>query len=280
VKEPSETMESMTHICLLCDDKREFPSKENLTAHCKSVHVQSGKKFSSPFPCPECRRCGVPDQSITSVSSWIRHVATAHRPNHLPKSWMSWSRRQIPPKTLTGLNASLKKSTKSHFCLLCGDGHSFYNKGNLTEHCKKVHVETGEFDIPFACPACLQLGEPTHLITTPSSWSSHVEMAHGKDNAPTLRTDPSPCRNTLCPFCGLVRSGRHRSNHVRNGPDSAIFSKPFHCHVCLKSSQHGDSKESLLIDGCSAWNAHVFSAHSERSRTWTVGLQPARVRSI
>lgn len=29
-----------------------------------------------------------------------------------------------------------------------------------------------------------------------------------------------------------------------------------------------------MIDGCSAWNAHVFSAHGENSRIWTVGIMP------
>jgi len=29
-----------------------------------------------------------------------------------------------------------------------------------------------------------------------------------------------------------------------------------------------------MIDGCSAWNAHVFSAHDEKSEAWTVGIKP------
>jgi len=72
---------------------RQFASQHSLTEHCKKVHVKTGK-FSKPFPCPECRRCGKPDHSITSASSWSSHVAMVHGRDYMPNL------RTVPQPTL------------------------------------------------------------------------------------------------------------------------------------------------------------------------------------
>lgn len=33
-----------------------------------------------------------------------------------------------------------------------------------------------------------------------------------------------------------------------------------------------------MIDGCAAWNAHVLSAHVEKSEIWTVGIDPVAMK--
>jgi hypothetical protein len=82
---PGPPMRNETPVCLLCDDRCPFDSQKALTMHFKTVHVKNGKRFDKTFPCPECRRCGKPDQSITSISSWNRHVAMVHGRENMPK---------------------------------------------------------------------------------------------------------------------------------------------------------------------------------------------------
>ena len=174
-----------------------------------------------------------------------------------------------------GVSSAPSESNKTAICLLCEDRPSFTFKFNLTAHCKMKHVETGRFNKAFPCPECRRLGNPEHLITTPWSWSSHVETAHHRDNAPTLRTDPRPPQMMLCPFYGLISSGKHQSGHVRDGATSTIILSPFPCLACRKDSRSSSSSnQDVMIDGCSAWNAHVFSAHDEKSEVWTVGIKP------
>jgi hypothetical protein len=280
-------------VCLLCDDRRSFASQRALTEHCKTVHVKNGRKFDKPFSCPECRRCAMPDHSITCASAWTSHVAMAHGRANIPKlrtvlrptpsetkpdSHILLTRDDVESSRLVEAPAAVPRSNQKPVCLLCDDRRSFSLKSNLTAHCKTKHIERGEFSRPFPCPECRRCHKPDHLVTTPSSWSSHVESAHGRANAPTLRSEPAPSRTTLCPFCGLISSGKHRANHIRDGPASGIFSKPFPCQACRSDSQPGGGNQDVMIDGCSAWNAHVFSAHVEISRAWSVGTQPVGIK--
>lgn len=233
------------------------------------------------------------DRIITSTRSWSSHVAMDHGRKNVPKL------RTVPQPTLdetkqdtdlslaysdmeenlpVEISSAASESNKTAICLLCRDRPSFNFKSNLTAHCKTKHVKTGRFNKAFPCPECCRRGNPDHLITTPSSWSSHVELAHGRANAPTLRTEPAPPKTMLCPFYGRFSSGKHRSGHVRDGPASSIFSKPFPCQACRNDSQPGGSNQDVMIDGCSAWNAHVFAAHGKNSRAWTVEIKPVGIK--
>lgn len=159
-------------------------------------------------------------------------------------------------------------------CLLCKE--TFSNLDSLTNHCTNLHVKMGAFSHPFPCPECRRCGAiDDHLISSPSSWSSHVELCHGVENAPKLRreahsgeTETKDC----CPFCGLYLGSRgfaiHRGSHVRDGPASAVFSSPFHCMAC-RSSRNGETAEDVIIDGCPSWDAHVRTAHPEE-QGWIV----------
>lgn len=59
------------------------------------------------------------------------------------------------------------------------------------------------------------------------------------------------------------------SSHVQAGVASDIFSSPFSCLTC-RNRQGEDGKQDVVIDGCSAWDAHVSVAHGEVARIWTV----------
>lgn len=285
---PGSSDYNETALCLLCDDRRPFASHKYLTTHCNTVHVKNGKKFDKPFLCPECRRCNMPDHSIISPSLWSSHVAMVHGRENMPKlrtaprptldeTKQDAPRNHVRESQPLKVLPSIPNNNTKAVCFLCDNMRSFYSKGNLTAHCKTTHLKTGRFKKPFLCPECRRCGKPDYSITTPSSWSCHVETAHGQNNAPTLRTDPRPVSTMLCPFCGLVNpvngSGKHRSGHVRDGVSSTIFSSPFPCQACRSSPQHGDDQD-IMIEGCSAWNAHVLSTHSEHSRVWTVGINP------
>jgi hypothetical protein len=294
--QPSGSSEGTNEMyaCLLCDDRRSFSSRKGLTAHCKKIHVKVGRKFSKPFPCPECRRLGAPDHSITSASSWSSHAAKSHGWKNTPKL-----RTVAPQPTLdrtkqhehlssahsddqenrpVEVSPAASESNDASVCFLCDDRRTFSFKCNLTAHCKAIHVRDGKFEEPFPCPECRRCGKADYMITTPSTWSSHVASVHGPANAPTLRTEPAPARTALCPFCGIVGSGKHRNSHVRGGPVSAIFSNPFPCLACRNDSQQGGVQQDVMINGFSAWNAHVFSAHVKNARAWTVGITPVGIK--
>jgi hypothetical protein len=215
--------------------------------------------FSTPFPCQSCcheQGNKKPGVIIDGCSAWNKHVSLAH--SEVARTW--------------SIGISLKDK-KEHICFLCE--RSLSRREYLTTHCKTMHIEI--FDQPFPCPECRRKRQPDYLITSPSSWSSHVEGTHGKEHAPILRTDPtSDETEPRCPFCGLFFQQKgfysHFRSHVRAG--STIFSTPFPCLLCAHSKQSGHEKQSAMIDGCSAWDAHVFSSHSENSRIWTVGTPP------
>jgi len=217
--------------------------------------------FSTPFPCQSCRNeqgNNNPGVIIDGCSAWNEHVSLAH--SEVARTWS------------IGISLNDKKE---HICFLCE--RSLSCRDYLTAHCKTMHVEI--FDQPFPCPECRRKHEPDYLITSPSSWSSHVEGTHGKEHAPILRTDPTSDKTEpRCPFCGLFFQQKgfhsHFRSHVRAGTNSTIFSTPFPCQLCAHSKHSGDEKQSAMIDGCSAWDAHVFSSHSENSRIWTVGTPP------
>jgi hypothetical protein len=136
-----------------------------------------------------------------------------------PYSHVSLAHGDVQRNQPMEIPSAAPESNKTAVCLLCDDRRPFSFKSNLTAHCKTIHIKNGKFSRPFPCPECRRCGELDHLITTPSSWSSHVELAHGRANAPTLRTEPAPRKTTLCPFCGLIGSGKHRSGHVQHWHD-------------------------------------------------------------
>jgi hypothetical protein len=50
-------------------------------------------------------------------------------------------------------------------------------------------------------------GNPDHMITDPSYWSSHVEKVHGIEHAPNLQTDPGFTEvEVALPFLWVVPS--------------------------------------------------------------------------
>jgi hypothetical protein len=99
-------------------------------------------------------------------------------------------------------------------CLLCRE--SFASVDALTTHCTNMHVKKGTFNNSFPCPECRRQWNPCdYLITSVSSWSGHVEMLHGYQNAPNLRTDPLPTGHDArrpCPFCGKSCKEQELSN--------------------------------------------------------------------
>jgi hypothetical protein len=231
--------------------------------HTKS-HVRAGAAsviFSSPFPCLACRNeQGDKKQNvmIDGCSAWNAHVSLAHC--EVARNWSV---------------GESSEGKKEHMCLLCE--RSFSCRSTLTAHCKAMHVKKGTFSQPFPCPECRRSRSNMldHLITSASSWSSHVEKVHGIDHAPSLLTDPTSNETKLrCPFCGLylLQKGfyAHFRSHVRDGVASAIFTTAFPCLCCSRDEQGDDEMQSVMIDGCSAWDAHVSVAHSEVARIWTV----------
>ena len=161
-----------------------------------------------------------------------------------------------------------------------------FQPDSLTQHYKVMHVKKGTSGQPFPCPECRRSCKPDHLITSPSSWSSHVEVDPRKEYAPILRTDPRPpptlkVETICCPFCGLhlpIRGyGPHVKVHVPAGAGSEIFSRPFPCRACCNDPDH--KTPDVRINGCSDWDMHVYVAHREDSRTLTVGIsRPVRRR--
>lgn len=232
--------------------------------HRKS-HVGAGAAsavFSSPFSCLACQN-GSPDKDqsivIDGCSAWNAHVSSAH--SDAPGNWSV---------------GDLGGPKKASMCLLCD--RPFSSRSTLTAHCKTMHVEKGTFSQPFPCPRCLptQSELPDQFITSASSWSIHVETVHGLDHAPNLRTDPTiNGARSRCPFCGicLQQNGfyAHFRSHLRDGPTSAIFSTTFSCLCCSGDGPASYGEQSVVIDGCSVWDAHVLAAHREVARTWTVG---------
>jgi hypothetical protein len=54
------------------------------------------------------------------------------------------------------------------------------------------------------------------------------------------------------------------------GQPALSFTTAFPCLCCSRDEQGDDEKQSVMIDGCSAWDAHVSVAHGEVARIWTV----------
>jgi hypothetical protein len=170
-----------------------------------------------------------------------------------------------------------------HICFLCRRPSA--SRDALTTHCKRMHVAKGTFGQDFPCPECRRSQLPDQIITSASSWSSHVETVHGEEHAPKLRTHPHSTLETklCCPFCGLylLPAGftGHIKSHVRDGAASAIFSMPFPCLACRNGPP--GKEQNVVIEGCSAWNAHVSSAHSETPGNWSVeGSRGPRRESV
>lgn len=144
-------------------------------------------------------------------------------------------------------------------CLLCGD--TFLNRSGLTRHHERRHLRDA-FQTPFPCPECLRDGREGGLvIESTAAWSSHVEMYHGRQNAPK----PVKARmiwhysivvgeTAYCMLCG--KDGFHAANgfsrHVsRIHKQRGDFTKPISCRGCCQ----------LIDAGHEAWVEHMWKVH-------------------
>jgi hypothetical protein len=82
----------------------------------------------------------------------------------------------------------------------------------------------------------------------------------------SIRIRPYMRRNYAAHFVGYTFT---KTGLAYTPRASAIFSSPFLCLACR--NEQGDKRQNVMIDGCSAWNAHVSLEHSEIARNWSVG---------
>lgn len=160
---------------------------------------------------------------IGGCSAWNAHTLLAYY-----EVARNWSIGELP------------EGKKESICLLYGRLFSY--RSTLTAHCKAIYVKKGIFSQLFLYPECRrsQSNMPDHLITSASSWSSHIEKVHGINHAPNLLTDPTLNETKLhCPFCGLylLQKGfyAHFRSHIRDGTASAIFATAFPCLCCSRN---------------------------------------------
>ncbi|KAF2241860.1 hypothetical protein BU26DRAFT_524987 [Trematosphaeria pertusa] len=170
------------------------------------------------------------------------------------------------------------KGWKRSRCLLCGDGTSasFRGRGELTRHCRKIHVTYGTFDRPFPCPECVLEGlEETTIEGGVSAWSHHVEEVHGTYHTPYLPSDQSsPESSSRCLFCDKTFTRRGLQRHIKptHIRKEAVFQKPFSCPEC-----HRQGKNEITIDGEEEWDRHVELCHGQPAEE-TCGILHGRKR--
>lgn len=128
--------------CLLCDDTPETTFER----HFSLIHVAAGL-FSQHFPCPECRRLGLPDSMIDGLDGWYQHTANLHA-----------ERLRLR-------------------CLLCS---KFYDKTGLSAHVIRAHASV----YPLPCPECRRCGVACPPdIQDYQMWRVHVALKHNEGNA-------------------------------------------------------------------------------------------------
>ncbi|KAL1850467.1 hypothetical protein Daus18300_012881 [Diaporthe australafricana] len=143
-------------------------------------------------------------------------------------------------------------------CLLCGD--TFFNRPSLTRYHARRHLED-DFQKPFPCPECLRDGRRgAPLIENTDAWSNHVELYHGRANAPRAlparmiwHTGADGGEIAYCMLCGKdgLQPGKGFSRHVSAHKKHGLFDKATKCRGCSQ----------ILDPGHEAWMVHMWEVH-------------------
>lgn len=224
------------HRCLLCFDQS-YPTKTGLSLHNTNVHVK-GEYFTSPFPCPECRRLGKVEIIISGLDEWCRHVAAHHGLEHTPN----------PPSPME----------ERPCCLLCNE--PTYNP---RKHFETKHVKTGRFDKPFPCPECARQGdEGPHLVLNCNDWHVHCVAVHGQEAPWGIQKVAGDTPHVRCLVCNghfKAISAHFTKAHVAKG----LFSQAFSCPECARTKT--DQRQPPLIQGSEEWRFHCAVVHQDVS---------------
>ena len=175
---PFKTSAASGLSCGLCEDKKEFGSRNHLYEHYSHVHYRAQLLPFINEDSAECSRCKITLKS-PSVTNKVRHMGVTH--GLLEKKNILPSHLRVPKIYNTDREGkkSVEKSVPGFSCGLCEEKKEFGSRNRLYEHYAQIHyrdqLRPYINEDSAECSRC----KTTLKVSAPSAKIRHMGVVHG-----------------------------------------------------------------------------------------------------